>query len=108
MIELCKQHNIQFVCLPPHSTDKMQPLDVGVFSSMKSGWRAILTAYKQKHPNKTEFPSLLKQLMDTVKPGRLLPKAFEKCGLYPVNQEKPMQRIPSRHIPLTKSPPEHC
>jgi hypothetical protein len=37
VIELCKQHNIQFVCLPPHSTDKMQPLDVWVFSSMKSG-----------------------------------------------------------------------
>jgi hypothetical protein len=22
-IELCKQHNIEFVCLPPNSTDKM-------------------------------------------------------------------------------------
>ena len=85
----------------------MQPLDVGVFSSMKAGWRSILTSYKQKHPNKagidkSEFPTLLKQLMDTVKPGRHLPRAFEKCGLFPVNQDKPMERIPSRHMALDK------
>ena len=40
--------------------------------------------------------------MDTVKPGRYLPKAFEKCGLFPINPDKPMERIPSRHMPLDR------
>lgn len=31
VIESCRENNIAFVCLPPYSTDKLQPLDVGVF-----------------------------------------------------------------------------
>jgi hypothetical protein len=31
VIDLCKECNIELVCLPPNSTDKMQPLDVGIF-----------------------------------------------------------------------------
>jgi hypothetical protein len=28
------------------STDKFQPLDVAIFWSLKSAWRALLTSYK--------------------------------------------------------------
>jgi hypothetical protein len=35
MIQLCKQNEIVFVCLPPNSTDKLQPLDEGVFAPLK-------------------------------------------------------------------------
>ncbi len=37
--ELCREHAITFVCLPADSTDKMQLLDVSVFSPMKNAWR---------------------------------------------------------------------
>jgi hypothetical protein len=53
---------------------------------MKHAWRNQLRAYSDKDPaadllQKIEFPKMLKELLYTVKPGRLLPKAFEKCGL---------------------------
>jgi hypothetical protein len=48
VIELCKLNNIQFVCLPPNSTDKLQPLDVGVFAPLKAAWRTVLTEYKAR------------------------------------------------------------
>ena len=35
VIELCKENNIKFVCFPPNSTEKLQPLDVGFFGPMK-------------------------------------------------------------------------
>ena len=41
---------MEFVCLPPNSTDKLQPLDVSVFGPLKSAWREVLTDYKKKHP----------------------------------------------------------
>lgn len=61
VINICRENNIQFVCLPANSTDKMQPLDVAFFSVMKRAWRKQLTAYSQGDPaakllQKTEFP----------------------------------------------------
>jgi hypothetical protein len=44
-IELCTEH-IEFVGLPPNSTDKMQPLDVGCLSPLKAGWRKHLDNYQ--------------------------------------------------------------
>ena len=50
VIRLCRDNNIEFVCLPPNSTDKMQPLDVGFFGPMKTYWRQLLRAYRQEDP----------------------------------------------------------
>ncbi len=50
VIDLCREKNIQLVCLPPNSTDKLRPLDVGVFGPLKTAWRKILTDYKTKNP----------------------------------------------------------
>jgi hypothetical protein len=103
VIAACRANNIAFICLPPNATDKLQPLDVGVFGPLKKAWRAILTSYKEKHPkeagiNKCHFPALLKKLLNEAKPGRHLPAAFKKCGLVPVDVEKAVERIPSRNM----------
>ncbi len=50
VIELCQRHNVAYVCLPLKSTDKLQPLDVGVFGTMKHAWRNQLRAYSDKDP----------------------------------------------------------
>ncbi len=44
---------------------------------------------------KPEFLRMIKKLLQSMSPGQLLPKAFEKCGLFPVNKEKVLERIPS-------------
>ena len=100
VIELCGEHNIEFVCLPPNATDKLQPLDVGLFAPMKSSWKKQLHKYKEEDPNakllyKTEFPRMLLELYGNLNPENHLPKAFEKCGLYPLDPAKAMARIPS-------------
>ncbi len=46
VINLCKANDIAFVCLPPNLTDKLKPLDVGVFGPLKAAWRKILTNFK--------------------------------------------------------------
>ena len=38
---------------------------------------------------------MLKELCNNLNFRDHLPKAFEKCGLYPLNAEKPKERIPS-------------
>jgi hypothetical protein len=111
VVDACRENDIAFVCLPPNSTDKLQPLDVGVFGPLKAAWRAVLTEYKANHPNqvgvpKTDFPRLMKTLLERANPGQHLPAAFKKCGLYPVDVEKAVERIPHRNMECPASTKE--
>jgi hypothetical protein len=71
---------------------------------MKSTWKTQLKAFADKDPAtklllKPEFPKMLKELVNSLKPLQHLPKAFEKCGLHPVNCQKVLERIPSAANP---------
>ena len=101
VIDLCQKNDIQFVCLPPNSTHLTQPLDVGYFGPLKSSWKKQLIRYSKEDPKanllcKKVFPKMLKELLDSVIPAELLPPAFERCGLYPIDREKVTERLPSR------------
>jgi hypothetical protein len=103
-----RKYNIAYMCLPPNSTDKLQPLDVGIFAPLKAAWRFVLAEYKSSNPlqvgvPKTEFPRLLNKTLLRANPGQHLPAAFRKCGLYPVDASKAMERIPSRDMDATES-----
>ena len=59
--------------MPPNRTDKMQPLDVGIFGPMTNHWRQQLRAYSERDPSakllqKTEFPRMLQELMESISP----------------------------------------
>ena len=41
-IEYCEAHKIIPLCLPPHSTHLLQPLDVGIFSPLSKAYRKRL------------------------------------------------------------------
>jgi hypothetical protein len=48
IINSCRENNIEFVCLPPNSTDKLQPLDVGVFCASQG--------YLEECPDRLQKP----------------------------------------------------
>jgi hypothetical protein len=103
VIKLCKKNNISFVCLPPNSTDKLHPLDIGVFAPLKKSWTQVLSTFKKEHPKevgipKCIFPSLLKKLLDTCNPRQYMAAAFDRCGLYPINASRGMERNLSRDM----------
>ena len=100
VIGFCRENNVEFVCLPPSATHLLQPLDVSIYAPMKAHWKAMLREYKELNPSvkimeKTAFPSNLKMLVDRVDAGRLMPAAFEKCGIFPVNEGRALERLPS-------------
>ncbi len=80
VINLCREHDIAFDCLPANSTGKMQPLDVSRFVPMKANWHKQLRSYADQDPSsillqKTEFPQMLKELLEILNTEGLLPKA---------------------------------
>jgi hypothetical protein len=80
VINLCREHDIAFVCLPANSTGKMHPLYVGLFAPMKANWCKQLRSYANQDPSssllqKTEFPQMPKELLEILNTEELLPKA---------------------------------
>ena len=81
-------HNIHLLCLPPHCTHALQPLDVACFRSAKAVWADVCQKWFDKNPNKVlgkeDFPHCLKIVSDHLKnnPGFVV-NGFRACGIVP-------------------------
>ena len=49
VIRFARDHDVVMLCLPPHTTHEAKPLDVGVFSSLKSQWTQVCHDYFHKN-----------------------------------------------------------
>lgn len=103
VLQLCKENNIAFVCLPPNATHLCQPLDVSFFGPMKNYWKNILHEWKKSNPTtssveKSVFPRLLKKLFDELAPvaSKNARSGFFACGLFPLCKEKLLDKIPKK------------
>ena len=45
LFELAREKNIHVFFFPGHSSHKLQPLDVGIFKSVKTAWKETLNNY---------------------------------------------------------------
>ncbi|CAK1601668.1 unnamed protein product [Parnassius mnemosyne] len=103
VIQKCTDYNIKFVCLPANSTGLCQPLDVAVFRPLKIKWRSVLLSWKEKNRGvmpKHVFPRLLKQTLDNIENmGKNLKSGFEAAGIYPINEKRVLDRLPTQEDP---------
>ena len=107
VIKLCQANNIRYVCLPPNMTHLLQPLDVGVFRSLKMAWRETLSKYRSGEGkkaatlNKADFPTLLRRCLkkmakvtDTRKgTAAILKSSFKATGIFPLNKERVLRKM---------------
>ena len=60
LIELARANNVHLICFPPHCTHLLQPLDVSVFSPLKSSWKKVLKDHQIaslcSYSNERRFP----------------------------------------------------
>ena len=91
VVRLAMANEVHMICLPPHSTHILQPLDVAVFAPMKAAWHLILEKHNSKSFDITKvlFPVLLKKLVENNKAfqRRHAVAGFETCGIYPFNPQ---------------------
>lgn len=91
-IEFCRDHGIEMVCLPPHSSHRLQPLDTHFNKALKSLWcKAIekfLRTTESTSLSREQFMKLLTSVWDEMKEKRgLIVDAFSYCGLHPLNRK---------------------
>lgn len=98
VIEKCGKNKIKFICLPPNSTDRTQPLDVSYFKLLTVAWRKILNRFRKtkvgqketsiRKETKDVFPQLLHELVTDLKKGNgknYLKAGFKKSGIHPLD-----------------------
>ena len=89
LIELARDNNIHLLCLPPHTTHVLQPLDVGVFKSFKANFSKACMKYLAKYPGRVVTVDKLASLVAEAWPLSLTTvnvlSGFKKCGIFPLN-----------------------
>ena len=106
IVNLAIENQIELLCLPAHTSSILQPLDVGVFKSVKALWRKCLKSFyvetRFANVDKLKFPSLLTKLVQSGAFSRSNAiNGFETCGIYPVDRQKITMEKISTSEPLT-------
>lgn len=112
VLKVAEENNIKFICLPPNSTDKTQPLDVAFFAPMKGAWKKVLQNFKNNNPNasavnKQAFPTLVTELLNEKdfkkKIKENLLSGFRSTGIYPQDINPLLKRLGPGVCPGTPS-----
>ncbi|KAK4314175.1 hypothetical protein Pmani_014508 [Petrolisthes manimaculis] len=90
VVEFAIRHGIVIVTLPPHTTDKLQPLDVSVFGPFKTFLRALLNDHALMHPNEHITVHQLPEFAcdawtKAANPANIL-SGYRATGIWPVNR----------------------
>ena len=107
VIQLARDNDIHFLCLPAHTTHILQPLDVGVFKSFKSNFSKACTKFLAAHPGRVVTSDKLSLLVAEAWPHSStalnILSGFKKCGIFPFNPSE----ISDRQLAPSKAVTKH-
>ena len=90
-IDYAKEHGIIMVTLPPHTSPKLQPLDVSVFFPFKNAHNKAIEAHMRSNPAKPLTIYDTAQLVNSAQMAAMTPQnviaGFLKTGIFPFNDE---------------------
>ena len=92
----CKQHAIICLCMPPHTSHLLQPLDVGIFGPLKRAYGKLIEDMmmgRNNHIDKTDFLSLYPTARKRVFTTENIYSGFAGSGLKPLDKERVLAKI---------------
>ena len=105
--ELARSNGVYLLCLPSHTTHILQPLDVGVFKSLKASFYKACKRYLATNPGRVITPDVLASFRGEAWPESVTPmhilSGFIKCGIDPLNPGEVTNRQLTRKKVLTSS-----
>jgi hypothetical protein len=97
VLEFCLENNIILCRLPSHTSHKLQPCDVGVFSSLKGIYRDKADTLFRGGANtvgKEHFTSLYSPAREKALTKRNILAGWAACGLFPFNPDRVLRKTP--------------
>ena len=86
-----KENGIVLLCLPPHCTHRMQPLDVAFFGPLKSYYDQEITKWLKANPGRVvtqlQIGGLLNEAYGKAATVQNATHGFAKTGIYPINPD---------------------
>ena len=101
----CSKNNIIPLCMPAHSSHLLQPLDVGLFSPLKTTYgRKIGDSIRLgiNHIDKEEFLTVYGQIRPAAFSESNIKSSFAAAGLVPYNPDRVLSRL---HAQIRTTPP---
>lgn len=97
-VNYCDQHRILLVILPPHSTHRLQPLDVGIFSPLAHAYSKEIDQLIQSscgftRVTKRSFWILFKSSWTQALTLENIRSSFATPGIFPVNSSKTLNSL---------------
>ena len=91
MIRIAAEEKVILYVLPPHTTQKCQPLDKGVFSSLKTNWKEVCHEFITENPGRIitryDFSALFHEAWDSSMTIKNIKSGFQITGVYPLNKD---------------------
>ncbi len=107
--DYCLEHKILTLCMPPHSSHVLQPLDVVCFSPLKRKYSQRVRDLVRRrvfHINKEGFLPAFRDAFFDVFTEKNCQKAFEAPGLVPINAQVVLDRLEVRLRTPPAPPPQ--
>lgn len=106
LIDRAIESDVVLLCLPPHTTHMLQPLDVAVYRALKAELGKVVAQARQLSSSvwvsKAAFSGVFRVAYQQAFTMATVTSGFEKCGIYPYNpkavNESLLQRSTSRPI----------
>jgi hypothetical protein len=97
IFQYCFENNIILCRIPSHTSHKLQPCDVGVFSPLKTAYREqVERLYRggAQTVGKEHFTSLYSRAREVALTARNIKAGWVKSGLYPFNPDRVLRDTP--------------
>ena len=108
-LSFCLGHSIDPVCLPPHTSHKLQPLDVALFGPLKRYLTSVLDSFFNSVPTSItrkdwiECYRVAREL--TYRPNSI-ESGFRTTGIYPLDAEMTIKKLTSPPPPPLYATPD--
>ncbi len=90
MIEIAAEEQVVLFVLPPNTTNLTQPLDKGVFSSLKSSWKQVCHQFISENPGRIisryDFSALFNQAYENSMTIKNIKSGFRTTGICPFDK----------------------
>lgn len=90
MLDLAKSNVVTILTLPPHSTGKMKPLDVGIFKPFKNSYNTALDSWMMRNPGKPltiyDVAACVGIAHEKALTPSIIISAFRKTRIYPYDR----------------------
>lgn len=108
VIRLCLKHKVILLCLPPHTTHLLQPLDIGLFGPLASYYKSFIRALCKFGYNysidKLDFLDGYLYAREKAFTIKNIISAWKKAGLHPYAPELIIDKMTPLEMPLKERP----